>query len=87
MAEVYNHKLVEKKWQNIWDEEKAFEVSTFSPSCLNICNGRIPVSFRSRITCRTSQTLYRNGYCIQKASYAGLQRTVSYGLGCIRTTY
>lgn len=28
MAEVYNHKLVEKKWQNIWDEEKAFEVST-----------------------------------------------------------
>ena len=28
MAEVYNHKLVEKKWQGIWDEEKAFEVST-----------------------------------------------------------
>ena len=28
MAEVYNHKLVEKKWQGIWDEEKALEVST-----------------------------------------------------------
>ena len=28
MAEVYNHKLVEKKWQGIWDEEKAFEVIT-----------------------------------------------------------
>jgi len=28
MAEVYNHKLVERKWQGIWDEEKAFEVGT-----------------------------------------------------------
>ncbi len=24
MAEVYNHKVIEKKWQGIWDREKAF---------------------------------------------------------------
>ena len=24
MAEVYNHKVVEKKWQKVWDENKAF---------------------------------------------------------------
>lgn len=24
MAELYNHKVVEKKWQDIWDENKAF---------------------------------------------------------------
>ena len=24
MSEVYNHKVVEKKWQDIWDDEKAF---------------------------------------------------------------
>ena len=24
MAELYNHKVVEKKWQKIWDEEQAF---------------------------------------------------------------
>ena len=24
MSEVYNHKVVEKKWQKIWDDEKAF---------------------------------------------------------------
>ena len=24
MAEVYNHKVVEKKWQKVWDDEKAF---------------------------------------------------------------
>lgn len=24
MSEVYNHKVVEKKWQEIWDKEKAF---------------------------------------------------------------
>ncbi len=27
MAEVYNHKAVEKKWQKIWDDEKAFAAS------------------------------------------------------------
>ncbi|MCC8081197.1 MAG: class I tRNA ligase family protein, partial [Lachnospiraceae bacterium] len=24
MAELYNHKVVEPKWQKVWDEEKAF---------------------------------------------------------------
>lgn len=24
MSEIYNHKVVEKKWQKIWDDEKAF---------------------------------------------------------------
>ena len=24
MAEVYNHKVVEKRWQKVWDDEKAF---------------------------------------------------------------
>ena len=24
MAEVYNHKVVEKKWQKVWDDDKAF---------------------------------------------------------------
>ncbi len=24
MAEIYNHKVVEKKWQQVWDDEKAF---------------------------------------------------------------
>ncbi|MBO5484419.1 MAG: leucine--tRNA ligase [Lachnospiraceae bacterium] len=28
MAEMYNHHTVEKKWQKIWDEEKAFATST-----------------------------------------------------------
>ncbi len=27
MAELYNHKVVEKKWQKVWDDEKAFVVS------------------------------------------------------------
>ncbi len=27
MSEVYNHKAVEKKWQEIWDNEKAFAAS------------------------------------------------------------
>ncbi len=27
MSEVYNHKVVEQKWQKIWDDEKAFAAS------------------------------------------------------------
>ena len=27
MAEVYNHKVVEKKWQKVWDDEKAFSAT------------------------------------------------------------
>ena len=27
MAEMYNHHTVEKKWQKIWDDEKAFAAS------------------------------------------------------------
>ncbi|MFA9378195.1 MAG: leucine--tRNA ligase [Lachnotalea sp.] len=27
MAEMYNHKIVEKKWQKVWDDEKAFAAS------------------------------------------------------------
>lgn len=27
MSEIYNHKVVEKKWQKIWDDNKAFAVS------------------------------------------------------------
>ncbi|MBA4687267.1 MAG: leucine--tRNA ligase [Candidatus Galacturonibacter soehngenii] len=26
MSEVYNHKIVEKKWQKVWDDDKAFKV-------------------------------------------------------------
>ena len=28
MSEMYNHKVVEKAWQKVWDDEKAFEVGT-----------------------------------------------------------
>ena len=27
MAEVYNHREVETKWQKVWDDEKAFKTS------------------------------------------------------------
>ena len=27
MAKLYNHKVVEPKWQEVWDDEKAFAAS------------------------------------------------------------
>ena len=29
MADVYNHREVEQKWQKIWDDEKAFKNSEY----------------------------------------------------------
>ncbi len=26
MAELYNHKVVEKKWQKVWDDEKHLQL-------------------------------------------------------------
>ena len=28
MAQPYNHKELEQKWQKVWDDEKAFATST-----------------------------------------------------------
>ena len=35
MSELYNHKVVDKKWQKVWDDNKAFALN---PSCVcEIC--------------------------------------------------
>ena len=58
MAVPYNHREVEKKWQTVWDDEKAFKTSDdFSkPKYYAL------VEFRTGITRRSSETLYRTGY-------------------------
>ena len=37
MAQPYNHKELEVKWQKVWDDEKAFETSKdySKPDCGN----------------------------------------------------
>ncbi len=36
MAELYNHKVVEKKWQKVWDDNKAFAATNDLPANQNI---------------------------------------------------
>ena len=33
MSAVYNHKTVEKKWQQVWQDEKAFAATNDYSSC------------------------------------------------------
>ena len=62
MAVPYNHREVEKKWQTVWDDEKAFKTSDDFSKPKYYALVEFPLSFRTGITCRSSETLYCTGY-------------------------
>ncbi len=39
MAELYNHKVVEKKWQKVWDDEKGFRSNQRLYQTKILCTG------------------------------------------------
>ena len=42
MSELYNHKVVEKKWQKVWDDNKAFAATiTASRNIMHWWSSRI----------------------------------------------
>ena len=60
MSEVYNHKVVEKKWQKVWDDEKAFAA--------------------------TNDYTKPKYYALVEFPYPSGQRTLSDGMGCVRSS-
>ena len=56
MAELYNHKVVEKKWQKVWDDEKAFAATNdfTKPKYYAL----VPVPIRTGTSRRSSETLH-----------------------------
>ena len=75
MSKEYSPKDIEKKWQDIWDKEEAKV----------LCIGRVSVSVRAGASRRASQTIHGDGYRVKKAQNAGLQCTVSDGVGRVWT--
>ena len=56
MAELYNHKVVEKKWQKVWDDEKAFAATNdfTKPKYYAL----VSISIRTGTSRRSSKTLH-----------------------------
>lgn len=82
MAEMYNHHTVEKKWQKVWDDEKAFHTPNDYTKPKFYALVEFPISIRTGTSRRTSKTIYGIGYRRKKTSYAGLQCTLPNGMGC-----
>ena len=83
MSELYNHKVVEKKWQKVWDDNKAFAATDDYSKPKYYALVEFPVSVRTGTARRTSETVHGTRYCGKKAPYAGIQCTLSDGMGCI----
>ena len=66
MAEPYNHREVEQKWQKVWDDERAFATSEI------LCIGGVSLSFGTGTACRASEAVYRLGYRSEEEADAGI---------------
>ncbi len=54
MAEMYNHHTVEKKWQKIWDDEKAFKTENDYTKPKFYALVEFPYPSGTGTSCRTS---------------------------------
>ena len=64
MATAYNHKVVEKKWQKVWDDNKAFAATDDYSKPKYYALVEFP--------CWSSKAIYSTRYCSQKEKNAGL---------------
>ena len=66
MSAVYNHKTVEKKWQQVWQDEKAFAATNDYSKPKYYALVEFPYPSGQGLH-RTPKTVYRNGCRFQKA--------------------
>lgn len=72
MAEIYNHREVETKWQKVWDDEKAFKTSDDYSKPKYYALVEFPYPSGRGPACRTSETVYGARYCGKKEKNAGI---------------
>ena len=82
MAVPYNHHEVETKWQAVWDDEKAFRTSDdySKPKYYALVEFPYPSGQGLHVG-------HPRPYTAQKEKNAGLQCTVSHGMGRFRPPY
>ena len=80
----YDHKQVEKKWQDIWDEKQCFHAENDSDKEKFYALVEFPYPSGQGLHVGHPRSYTALDIVAQKA-HAGLQRAVSDGLGCIRS--
>ena len=72
MAEVYNHKAIEKKWQKYWEENETFKTDVWDFSK--------PKYYALDMFPYPSGRIYSDGYYVTYEENAGLQCSSSNGI-------
>jgi leucyl-tRNA synthetase len=50
---AYNHQEIEKKWQQIWEEQQTYKTAEHSVQAKATHFGYVPYPSGGRVTCRT----------------------------------
>ena len=64
MSREYSPKEIEKKWQDIWDNEEAFKATLDKSKPKYYALVEFPYPSGQGSSCRPSKTIYSNGYRI-----------------------
>ena len=82
MAEMYNHHTVEKKWQKVWDDEKAFHTPNDYTKPKFYALVEFPYPSGQGLHVGHPRPYTALDIVRKKTSYAGLQCTLPNGMGC-----
>ena len=58
MSELYNHKVIEKKWQDIWDREEGVCRNMRLQQAQILCAGGVSLPVGAGTACWSPKTLY-----------------------------
>ena len=72
MSVSYNHEVIEKKWQKVWDDNKAFAATDDYSKPKYYALSRVPISIRTGTSCWPSKTIYSIRYSSKKEKNAGI---------------
>ena len=71
MSELYNHKVVEKKWQKVWDDNKAFAATDDYSKPKYYALVEFPYPSGQGLHVETSETVHGTRYCGESAVCEG----------------
>ena len=83
MNKNYDPKEIESKWQKVWMDEKAFAATDDYTKPKYYALVEFPYPSGQGLHVGHPRPYTALGYCCQKEKNAGIQCTVSNGMGCI----
>ena len=83
MSELYNHKVVEKKWQKVWDDNKAFAATDDYSKPKYYALVEFPYPSGQGLHVGHPRPYTALDIVARKRRMQGIQCTLSDGMGCI----